>query len=621
MRQAHSIILAVLVLLGVAPTSRGDEAFAWRAWRNAPVLDGGRVKPLDSLARETLRGLANRAEMTDPIDGQHLDACAFYLVLLLDWQGWSEAETQSEHPPADANDYFAVHRPDKWDQTALLRVDNLELRRLLKWDSQRKLVSPVEVHAAKLVVPATGRESSLLRWTQELAKQEAPLTKLEQDAVQLADRFRAYVDHRMGKRLFLLAPSGSDADAWTTAAALLTTRWNDASDPTGQRREAQAALRAVRNAYLRGSAADFNAASQRFFAARDAIAADSPASVDAAIVDLEVAFHDWAPFRIAWVFTLVSCVSLLLAHATHWRIADAAGWLTFGAGVVALIAGFAMRVIISGRAPVTNMYESVVFVAAGVALFGMVLEALYRKRYVLAAAAAVTTLALVVADNSPVVLDASIAPLQPVLRNNFWLVTHVMTITLSYAALALALGLGNIALGYFLVGSPNKAAIDNLTNLTYRAIQLGVLLLAAGTILGGVWADYSWGRFWGWDPKEVWALVTLLGYLAVLHARFAGWVHQFGLAALAVLCFPLVVMAWYGVNFVLGAGLHSYGFGESHGAGYVALGVLIQALYVLAAAVCHAAHRRNSGSHPTTVALAALEHPLAPSIVGARPCR
>jgi hypothetical protein len=117
-----------------------------------------------------------------------------------------------------------------------------------------------------------------------------------------------------------------------------------------------------------------------------------------------------------------------------------------------------------------------------------------------------------------------------------------------------------------------------LNRFTYKAIQVGVLLLAAGTILGGVWADSSWGRFWGWDPKEVWALVALLGYLCVLHARFAGWVGQRGLPALSVACFSLVVMAWYGVNFVLGAGLHSYGFGGG-GQGWVYAAVLIEMLY------------------------------------------
>lgn len=117
-----------------------------------------------------------------------------------------------------------------------------------------------------------------------------------------------------------------------------------------------------------------------------------------------------------------------------------------------------------------------------------------------------------------------------------------------------------------------------MSQFTYQSIQIGVLLLVAGIILGGVWADYSWGRFWGWDPKEVWALVALLGYLAVLHARFGGAVGHRGLAVLSVLCFSLVVMTWYGVNFVLGVGLHTYGFGDG-GQGVVYLAIFGQWLY------------------------------------------
>jgi cytochrome c biogenesis factor len=110
--------------------------------------------------------------------------------------------------------------------------------------------------------------------------------------------------------------------------------------------------------------------------------------------------------------------------------------------------------------------------------------------------------------------------------------------------------------------------IRTINSFVYRSIQLGVLLLAAGTILGGVWANESWGRFWGWDPKETWAFISLMGYLALLHARFAGMVGAFGTAVGAILGFQLILMTWYGVNFVLAAGLHSYGFGAG-GGGYI----------------------------------------------------
>jgi ABC-type transport system involved in cytochrome c biogenesis permease subunit len=102
--------------------------------------------------------------------------------------------------------------------------------------------------------------------------------------------------------------------------------------------------------------------------------------------------------------------------------------------------------------------------------------------------------------------------------------------------------------------------IEPLANLIYRAIQVGVLLLVVGTIVGSAWAHDAWGGYWHWDPKEVWALVTLLVYLVPLHGRFAGWMSTFGLVAASVACFMAVLMSWYGVNFVLRRGLHNYGF-------------------------------------------------------------
>ena len=135
--------------------------------------------------------------------------------------------------------------------------------------------------------------------------------------------------------------------------------------------------------------------------------------------------------------------------------------------------------------------------------------------------------------------------------------------------------------------------VKPLSNFIYRTMQVGVLLIAAGTFLGGVWADYSWGRFWGWDPKEVWALTTLLVYLIPLHGRFAGWISSFNLVVASVVCFLSVVMAWYGVNFVLGVGLHSYGFVEGGSQGIMT--VIISAIMSLPLA---AAWRRRLGQRP-----------------------
>lgn len=237
------------------------------------------------------------------------------------------------------------------------------------------------------------------------------------------------------------------------------------------------------------------------------------------------------------------------------------------------------------------------------------LEDVIRGRPYAAVGAAVGLLALLLAYFAPI-FDKDIRALMPILRDNFWLTVHVLSITASYGAAVLAWGLGNIALGHYLFGryrdanvparSPSLGRDDpappiatprrppeacaTLAQFTYKPIQVTVLLLAIGTILGALWADVAWGRFWNWDSKEVWALICLLVYLAVLHSRYAGWSGDFGLALASVLGVTSIVMAWYGVNYLLRSGLHTYA-GGSGGLFYVGTVVLCQWLYLAGAAL------------------------------------
>jgi cytochrome c-type biogenesis protein CcsB len=383
----------------------------------------------------------------------------------------------------------------------------------------------------------------------------------------------------MGRALEVFPVQDAKDESWKSVGHLISGTFTAQSDPSGELRGLQQMFVQLRESFLQQNAQAFNNRSRELLSGIQHFSQRSPDYPSEQIVALEVTYNRWQPFRISWIAMFVSVIAMLLYWCLRWKRSYTFGVIAYIIGLVAVVAGFALRIVIAGRPPVTNMYESVVYVGAGIVIFGLLFELIYRKKYILSAAAAAATFALVLADNSPVVLDPSMRPLEPVLRNNFWLVTHVMTITLSYAALGLAMAIANITLGYYYLRSQNWETINLLSSFTYRAIQLGVLLLSAGVILGGVWADYSWGRFWGWDPKEVWALIALLGYLAVLHARFVGWVGSRGLAALSVACFALVVMAWYGVNFVLGAGLHSYGFGGG-GQIYVYLAVVLQLIYV-----------------------------------------
>ena len=221
-----------------------------------------------------------------------------------------------------------------------------------------------------------------------------------------------------------------------------------------------------------------------------------------------------------------------------------------------------LRVLVSGRAPITNMYETVLFSGYGALLIALIVMIFKRDKIFLLAGLGYNVLCLFMMKFANNMLDPSISPLVPVLRDNFWLSTHVTTIILSYAALALSWILANMILVKNKFGKLSKADYRYYEKLIATSINVGVVLLAAGIILGGVWADYSWGRFWGWDPKETWSLIVLLFYMALLHGKYTNWVntHRFVLAAAGG--FMTVMMAWFGVNYILATGLHSYGFSE-----------------------------------------------------------
>jgi ABC-type transport system involved in cytochrome c biogenesis permease subunit len=190
----------------------------------------------------------------------------------------------------------------------------------------------------------------------------------------------------------------------------------------------------------------------------------------------------------------------------------------------------------------------------------LVFERIYRAGTFGFAGGLLAGLALLLADHLP--LDPSISPVAAVLRSNLWLTIHVLTIVGSYAPLSLAAVLAHVYGGLYLARGGRHPGLALLNIFLYRLIQVGVVLLAAGIMLGAVWANASWGRYWGWDPKETWSLITLLWFLALLHGRFAGWLRGVGFSLGIVAGFLLLLMTYYGVSFYL-AGLHSYAGGHA----------------------------------------------------------
>ncbi len=301
---------------------------------------------------------------------------------------------------------------------------------------------------------------------------------------------------------------------------------------------------------------------------------------------MEILFNRWQPFLWSWV-TMLGALSLLgISLGFGGRLSYRVGLIVYVSSLVIQTMGFSLRIAISGRAPVSNMYETIIFAAYMAAIFALILEWIYRQEFIALAGAAVATLGLVLADHLPLALDPKISPMVPVLRTNFWLTIHVLTIVSSYAAGTLAWGLGNLTLGLLVFRKGNPETLKTLAQYTYRALQIAVLLLASGTFLGGCWAAESWGRFWGWDPKEVGALIALVCYVIPLHARYLGWVHDFGLALAAVLCYASILLSWYVVNFLVAAGLHSYGF-SAGGGGWVLWASLLNIEWILIAALSY----------------------------------
>jgi len=221
--------------------------------------------------------------------------------------------------------------------------------------------------------------------------------------------------------------------------------------------------------------------------------------------------------------------------------------------------GLFSRMYLQERPPVTNLYSSAIFIGWGAVIVSLILERIYRDGIGAACAGAIGFVTLIIAHHLAGSGD-TLEMLQAVLDTNIWLATHVVAITTGYSAMFLA---GMLAIIYVVRGvftrSLTKPTADSLTRMTYGVVCFATLFSFVGTVLGGIWADQSWGRFWGWDPKENGAVLIVLWCAIILHARWGGFIRQRGLMMMAIFGNIVTSFSWFGVN-MLGVGLHSYGF-------------------------------------------------------------
>ena len=260
--------------------------------------------------------------------------------------------------------------------------------------------------------------------------------------------------------------------------------------------------------------------------------------------------------------TVIYVLALVLALLSWFNLSD---WLRrsafylIGLAWVIHTTGLVFRMYLEGRPPVTNLYSSAIFIGWAAVILGMVLEKIYRDGIGCVVASFAGFVTLIIAHNLALSGD-TMEMMRAVLDTNFWLATHVVTVTLGYASTFVA---GFLAIIYILRGvfttTLSAETAKSLARMVYGIVCFATLFSFVGTVLGGIWADQSWGRFWGWDPKENGALLIVLWNATILHARWGGLVRERGLMNLAVFGNIVTSFSWFGVN-MLGIGLHSYGF-------------------------------------------------------------
>ncbi|MBI1320247.1 MAG: hypothetical protein GC168_15075 [Candidatus Hydrogenedens sp.] len=551
--------LLMLVFVGcpfvAQAASDAEEAAA------VPIQDGGRIKPLATFARFSLLQLSGRTTLALD-DGTRLDAMAWLLEVLLHTDTARKREVFLIENPELMESLSLPHdRPRQRFSYATLRTSRSTLIGIAaQLSSERdEQLTPAQKQTLRL--------ADNLRLFESLTTSLVPLASgdaLLSDALAQPERLRT--DPALRRFLLLQAdsplrvippdPTSDAPHTWQTPGGLVQ-RALAGQPPTAPQLDAVRALE-------RAAGAKDDASLAEAFAALHASSAQLMAgNREYEQLPRELHFYALRPFY--WA-TMLYVAALLLAGigvlvpSRRWLhhlllLALAAPWLLHVYGVV-------LRCIIRGRPPVSTLYETLLFVSAVAVALALAAEVLTRKRIAAAFGALLGAAGLFLASRYEAIDRGDTMPsLTAVLDTNFWLSTHVTTVTIGYAAGLLA---GAIAHLYLLGKAFGYRPRDPdfypyLTRTVYGVFCFGLIFATVGTVLGGVWANESWGRFWGWDPKENGALMIVLWGLAVLHARMGGYIRDYGLHMAALFGGVVVAFSWFGVN-LLGVGLHTYGF-------------------------------------------------------------
>jgi ABC-type transport system involved in cytochrome c biogenesis permease subunit len=555
---------------------RSPSGFDVDGFARLPVLVGGRVMPMDTLGRLALLGMNNFGSYTAS-DGkirppaawllevfmmpEHADMAKVFFINnpdVLDLLGFSDRKeklysfnelkpslAQIENQSTLANQVESETRNPF--QRDILKLRNalllyLRLKNSVQVEGSPDFAKEVDVFA-QIIGP--GLESVKARDQGKSFDQSAFQNILEftQRYQNLAQAKYAYV--------FPNPSAANEADRWQHIGEALLS-----SIATRNIGYPVKAFSHLVSDYRQGDVQGFNSALHEYQSFLEKTVPN-----ELARPRIEFLFNHASPFLQALVLYLAVFICALLSWLVWPKTLAKTAIILLIAAFIIHTAGLLIRMYLQGRPPVTNLYSSAIFVGWGVVVLCLFLERIYRNGVASLCASAAGFTTLLIAHNLQLDGD-TLEMLRAVLDTNVWLATHVVVVTLGYSATFLAGLLGIIFVLRGLISRSFSVELaKSLNRMTYGVVCFATLFSLVGTILGGIWADQSWGRFWGWDPKENGALLIVLWNAILLHARWGGYVRERGFAVMAVFGNIITSLSWFGVN-MLGVGLHSYGFME-----------------------------------------------------------
>ncbi len=506
-----------------------DAEYDWDLAGHIAVQHGGRVKPLNTFARELVQQVHGKSSF----DGQH--PVETYFHWMSDGEYWADQKLfhigkgplrDALDLPKDGGNYFEMSKLQS----------NLELMQLARGAFTADQAGEKPTFEQNKANELLGRMNIL----SEVFTHSTPR--------------------------FVPQPGGDPETNWANMPEVLDD-YEDSTLVPGNEAQVDDARQALAIAFsgmylsLRDERPDmFNTSARVFLSTQSAMLA--PAEGVSSRVKWENVYNTIKPYTVAKFLLLSAFVLLALSLKASWAKVRWPGVILLIGGFLYYTLGMSLRAYVSGRAPWSNMYESLLAIGWSLLLIAIIYEFIRRDRVLAMVGSLLGVFVLGIAQYAS--LDRGINPLVPALQS-YWLNYHVIITLSSYSCFAIAMGMGHAVLAAAVKTKGQVTpTVASLAKANLKIIQLGTLLLITGILLGAVWANVSWGRFWGWDPKETWALITWFVYVVFLHGRSAGWLGWRGLAAYSVGAFPVVIMTYYGVNFYL-SGLHSYGAGSAPG--------------------------------------------------------